>query len=121
MKKKLVLLCMIILFVGACGTNASETDSVKKNIKKEENVFETEDNFVETEIFFEKKIQELVDTYGCFKSEQSAIIHTPDDEWLDPTGIVSTTISAEYRCRWRTGIIGMSNKTCDRIRWTISR
>ena len=32
---------MAMLFVGACGTNASETDSVKENVEKEENVSET--------------------------------------------------------------------------------
>ena len=92
MKKKLLfmILCITMMFTIACGTETSENENVEE-IKKEEQVDE-EDNSILKEELFKRKVKELTATYGKFKAEQTGIMYTTKDEWLDPNGIVSSTI-----------------------------
>lgn len=105
MRKKLVtlLLCMTMVLSCACGTktdnndvsndNGNQTEEKQTEEKQTENLEEESvANSILNETLFEEKIEELVSTYGMFQEEQSATMYTPNDEWFNPNGIVSTTI-----------------------------
>lgn len=38
------------------------------------------------------KLSELISTYGVFNANQNGTMHKWDDEWLDPSGIISATV-----------------------------
>ncbi|MGN0342013.1 MAG: hypothetical protein ACI4DO_04390, partial [Roseburia sp.] len=41
---------------------------------------------------FQDKLSELMETYGVFAASQYGVMHTPDDTWMNPNGIMSATV-----------------------------
>ena len=56
-------------------------------------VYESDDVVeVNTQEVFQNKVSELIDTYGLFDANQYGVMHTMDDAWMNPKGIMSATV-----------------------------
>lgn len=82
----------IVLWYMQRGTYLEEENIPIETETQEEFVHFDKKEEIDTETVFQNKLSELSETYGIFDVNQKGSMHTKNDEWLNPIGIMNVSI-----------------------------